>query len=145
MTVASYIPSGFEPGAAAEGGFVATIQQAGRQLIVPKVEEGRRLSWWVWDPTDCIRGRYGLIEPSGLGVRANLCEADLVLVPALAVDIQGFRLGQGGGFYDTALEGSQVPTVVVVHPGEIIAKVPHEPWDLKTKAILTACGFTSLN
>lgn len=145
MTVACYIPAGFEPGAAAVDGFVETMAQTGARIIVPKVEQGRVLSWWEWDPNDCVEGKFGLIEPSGLGAQVELSEADLVFVPALAVDIQGFRLGQGGGFYDTALEGAQVPTVALVHPGEVIARVPHEPWDLKARTILTACGFIFLN
>jgi 5-formyltetrahydrofolate cyclo-ligase len=63
--------------------------------------------------------------------------ADLVMVPALAADRRGFRLGRGGGSYDRALArvGAPVPTVALLYPGELLDEVPAGPHDLPVRMI----------
>jgi 5-formyltetrahydrofolate cyclo-ligase len=74
----------------------------------------------------------GLLKPTepprGTGAVAS---ADLVIVPALAVDARGNRLGRGGGGYDRALArvGPAVPVVALLHDGELVGRVPAEPHD----------------
>ena len=61
--------------------------------------------------------------------------ADLVLVPALAVDRGGVRLGRGGGSYDRALArvGPQVPTIALLYDGELLDKVPADGHDQRVR------------
>ena len=101
---------------------------------------------WAWDtgkelsPTH----RRGGAEPVGpsLGPR-GLLAADVVLVPALAVDTLGTRLGQGGGYYDTALPlvDRAVPVFAVVHDDEVldasVEPLPSEPHDVPVDGALT--------
>ncbi len=74
--------------------------------------------------------------------------AGLVLVPALAVDRRGVRMGRGGGSYDRVLARLAAPgrrplVVALLHDGEIVDEVPAEPHDRAVDAALTpGSGFT---
>ncbi|HEX4018566.1 MAG TPA: 5-formyltetrahydrofolate cyclo-ligase [Frankiaceae bacterium] len=74
----------------------------------------------------------------GTGDAAALEQADVVLVPALAVDRAGHRLGRGGGSYDRALPRVRPGAllVAIVHPEELVASVPVEAHDIRVGAIL---------
>ncbi len=83
----------------------------------------------------------GLLEPAGprLGPEA-LADCDLVLVPALAVDRAGRRLGRGGGSYDRALPRARGLVVAVLHDGELVEQLPAEPHDVAVRAVVTPSG-----
>jgi 5-formyltetrahydrofolate cyclo-ligase len=71
----------------------------------------------------------------------------LVLVPALAADRRGARLGRGGGYYDRTLPLASpgTPLVVVLNDEELVAEVPVEPHDVRvTAALLPAAGLVPL-
>lgn len=76
----------------------------------------------------------------------DLREADVVIVPALAVDRHGWRLGRGGGSYDRALvrvrEGALV--VALLRPGELIDAVPHSSHDQPVNAVALPAGVVRL-
>jgi 5-formyltetrahydrofolate cyclo-ligase len=76
-----------------------------------------------------------------LGVGA-VAACGLVVVPALAVDRRGVRLGRGGGSYDRALARvpEPVPTVALLHDGEVVDALPSEPHDVPVKAVVTPSG-----
>ena len=87
--------------------------------------------------------------PTGAdGLVAARCRA--VLVPALAVDVHGYRLGQGGGFYDRMLaalpaaEAGGPLRIAVVHDDEVLDEVPREPHDRRMDAVLTPSRYARL-
>jgi 5-formyltetrahydrofolate cyclo-ligase len=63
-----------------------------------------------------------------------------LLVPLLAFDSDGYRLGYGGGFYDRTLEILQVPAFGIAYAGQEIASLPREPHDRRLDMILTEQG-----
>lgn len=132
-SVAAYVPLPGEPGGA---GFVAALAAAVPRLLLPVLLPSRDLDWAVFDG-NLTPGPLGLSEPPGprLGVEA-VRSIDLMLVPALAVALDGTRLGQGGGSYDRVLPRVTAPTVVPLHPGELVASVPAEPHDQRVCAAL---------
>ena len=85
-------------------------------------------------------GPRGLLEPGepprGVGAIAR---ADAVLVPALAVDRAGNRLGRGGGSYDRALArvGPLIPLIALVYDGELVEHVPAEAHDVPVRAAVS--------
>ena len=136
-TLAAYVPEETEPGA---GRLPAAYTQLGARVLLPVVPpEGRDLSWAV-DTGRLAPGRYGVKEPVGprLGLTA-IGAADVVVVPALAVDTSGNRLGRGGGYYDRALVHARPDAVLVavVFDDEVVDELPAEPHDRRVSAVVT--------
>ena len=76
--------------------------------------------------------------------RQAIADCDVVLVPALAVDGEGNRLGRGGGSYDRALRRATGLTIAVLYDGERVDTVPAEPHDVRVHAVVTPSGLTLL-
>lgn len=94
------------------------------------------------------RSAIGVLEPTGprLGPHA-VRDAAIVLVPALAVDADGFRLGRGGGFYDRtlALTDTRTTRIAVIYDDELVDALPRGPHDARVTHVLTpAHGLTPL-
>jgi 5-formyltetrahydrofolate cyclo-ligase len=145
--VCAYLPVGSEPGSA---GLAEALHGAGHEVLLPIVAAAEGpLDWARFEGTDAlVEARFGLREPAGprLGVAA-IGRAGLVLVPALAADRCGARLGRGGGYYDRTLHlaADGVPLVVVLNDDELLAEVPAEPHDRRvTMALLAEAGVTML-
>ena len=91
------------------------------------------LRWGEYRPGGLTRGRWGLLEPAEPWLpESALAEAGLVLVPALAIDRRGARLGRGRGFYDRSLPGRDphARLIAVVRDDELIEELPAEPHDV---------------
>lgn len=137
--VAGYLARSDEPSVDA---VLSELIGAGSTVLLPRVD--RDLLRWV-PVTDLAQvqvGAYGIREPIA-GVDADVATVDVVLLPALAVDHRGIRLGQGGGYYDRALAG--IPRwvdggpcrIAVINDAEFIDQVPTEPHDVVVDAVLT--------
>jgi 5-formyltetrahydrofolate cyclo-ligase len=145
--VCAYLPVGSEPGSPE---LVAALHTAGHEVLLPVVPvEPGPLDWARYTGPDGLApGPLGLREPVGhrLGVDA-VGRARLVLVPALAADREGRRLGRGGGYYDRTLPlaAAGVPLVVVLNDEELVDELPAEPHDRRvTAALLADAGHTPL-
>ncbi len=138
-TVACYVSVGTEPGT---GPLLEALGAAGRRVVVPILLPDDDLDWAV-HTGDLLPARRGLLEPPGprLGPEA-VATADAVVVPGLAVDRAGMRLGRGGGSYDRALGRVSVGTFtcVVVDDTEVVDRVPAEPHDRPVTAAVTPSG-----
>jgi 5-formyltetrahydrofolate cyclo-ligase len=118
------------------------LRAAGVRFLLPVVT-GERLDWATYDGEGALaEGPLGLAEPSGhrLGSDA-LAAADVVLVPALAVDRSGHRLGRGRGYYDRALAAVSVPVIAVVFDDDVIDDVPVEAHDRDVDGWLSPSGY----
>lgn len=134
--VAAYVPIGAEPGSL---DLLDALTAAGYTVLLPIVSTGI-LDWGAYDGV-LEPGPWGLRQPSGrrLGATA-LGTADAVLVPALAVDRRGTRLGRGAGFYDRSLRHASpgTPLVALLHDGELVEEIlPVETHDVPMTAAIT--------
>lgn len=129
--VAAYVSVGDEP---------ATRNLLRPGWLLPVLLAGGDLDWSAYDGR-LKPGPRGLLQPPGhrLGVAA-VAGCDLVLVPALAVDRAGNRLGRGGGSYDRALLRARGRTVALLHDGELLATVPAQEHDIPVAAAVTPGG-----
>lgn len=132
--VAAYVSVGTEPGT---GALLAAFTQAGLQVLLPVLLTDGELDW-ADGGSGVVPGRHGLLEPAGqrLGPAA-VRRCRLVVVPALAVDRAGVRLGRGGGSYDRALRRTTGRVVALLHDGELVAQLPSQPHDVPVHAVLT--------
>jgi 5-formyltetrahydrofolate cyclo-ligase len=133
-TIAAYYSIGTEPDT---HGLIFGLWKRGSYVVLPVLRPDGDLDWASYEGPDSLApGPRGLLEPveppRGPGTVAR---ADVVLVPALAVDARGYRLGRGGGSYDRALArvGGQVPTIALLYDDELLPAVPTEPHDRRVR------------
>jgi len=145
-TVAAYYSIGTEPDTR---GLVYALWKRGSYVLLPILRDDGDLDWASYEgPDSLVPGPRGLRQPSEppRGVDA-VARADAVLVPALAVDPAGRRLGRGGGGYDRALAriGPLIPLIALVYDDELIDRVPAERHDVNVRAVARPAGIYSLS
>ena len=140
-TVAAYYSIGSEPETHA---LLFALWKRGTYVLLPILLPDGDLDWASYEGPDSLRpGPRYLTEPAepprGVGA---ISSADLVLVPALAVDHSGVRLGRGGGSYDRALArvGTPVPTVALLYDSEFVPHVPSGAHDQRVRLIARPAG-----
>lgn len=136
-----YVPVGSEPGGPGLPDSLLAALDPEAELLLPVLREDLDLDWARYEGMDhLIAAGRGIREPVGqrLGVSA-VTDAELVVVPALAVDRFGSRLGRGGGSYDRALArvSARALTVALLYDGELIDHLAVEPHDRPVRAVIT--------
>ncbi|MFC4498693.1 MULTISPECIES: 5-formyltetrahydrofolate cyclo-ligase [Streptomyces] len=147
-TVAAYVSVGTEPGTLA---LLDALRARGVRVLLPALLPDNDLDWGAYAGEGSLAevrhgGRMALLEPSGerLGPDA-VTGADVVLLPGLAVDARGMRLGRGGGSYDRVLArleraGARPSLVVLLYDTEVVERVPVEAHDRPVRAVVTPSG-----
>jgi 5-formyltetrahydrofolate cyclo-ligase len=149
-TVCAYVPVGDEPGSIEM--LDALLRQADRVLLpvarTTADDSAVALEWGEYRPGQLVNARFGLLEPAGPWLPATtVADASVLLVPALAVDRTGARLGRGRGFYDRTLvlRNPEARLIAVVRDDELLDEVPHEPHDVPmTHALTPGHGLVEL-
>lgn len=126
---------------------MAHLHGEGCRLALPVVHgRGQRLSFRAWKPVDPLEtGVFGTLQPSA---GCETLEPDVLLVPLLACDSEGWRLGYGGGYYDRTLEAlrrrRRVTAIGVGFDLQFVPDVPHGADDQRLDWLLTdrrACAL----
>jgi 5-formyltetrahydrofolate cyclo-ligase len=133
---------GTEPGSVA---LLDMLLRRARRVLLPVARttgDGipMRLRWGEYRPGELVRGHWGLLEPPGPWLSESvLAEAEMVVVPALAVDHRGARLGRGRGFYDRSLDGRspQARLIAMVRDVEFVDELPADPHDVPMTHVIT--------
>lgn len=149
-TVCAYVPMSTEPGSLE---ILDALSRLCLTVLLPVALTGPNgehlpLRWGRYVPGHLTRGRFGAHEPAGPSLPPTaVTSAEVMLIPALAVDRSGVRLGRGGGFYDRSLSLCAPGTrlVAVVRDSEVLDEVPGEPHDVPmTHALTPGAGLTAL-
>lgn len=105
---------------------------------------GQSLVWHHWTPKDSLQiSAYGIHEPLPDAPTIDPATVDLILVPSVACDRQGYRLGYGGGYYDRLLsspEWCNKSTIGVIFDFAYLPQLPTQPWDQPLHAVYTESG-----
>ncbi|MGV9317949.1 5-formyltetrahydrofolate cyclo-ligase [Streptomyces sp. NPDC003660] len=147
-TVAAYVSMGTEPGTAE---LLEALRRRGTRVLLPVLLPDDDLDWGAYTGPGSLAavrhgGRMELAEPTGMRLGPDaVAAADVVLLPGLAVDGRGMRLGRGGGSYDRVLArleraGARPALVVLLYDTEVVARVPAEAHDHPVHAVVTPTG-----
>jgi 5-formyltetrahydrofolate cyclo-ligase len=105
---------------------------------------GKDLRWHRWEPQQAlVTGTYGILEPRADLPMLEAVEVDLMLVPSVAIDRSGYRLGYGGGYYDRLRANPSwrdIPTIGIVFDFGYVDELPIDPWDLPLDGVCTELG-----
>ena len=129
------------------GPVIRAVQRAGKKLLLPRMRPGRVLEFAEIRDLGMLRaGRHGILEPVADCPKREIGEGTLLLVPGLAFDRRGGRLGRGGGYYDRALavlpgSGRRVLRIGVGFDRQIVEAVPMTPLDARMDFIATESGL----
>lgn len=134
QVIASYISYEDEPDTS---GLNFKLIAEKKTLVLPRMTKDG-LEWITWDgSSESLSTKKKIKEPIGNPI-PDLSVIDLVIVPALRIDRSGFRLGQGGGYYDRALPHLRAWSIGLIHPDEISSEdLPREAWDVPLNAAAT--------
>ena len=110
----------------------------GKRLLLPRVRSRTEMDWVEIPSLSLLQsGAYGIPEPVDDGPEAD-DPAALVLMPGLAFDPQGHRLGYGGGFYDRFLAAEPHPTIALCYAFQLLPRLETEAHDIPVDAVLSA-------
>jgi 5-formyltetrahydrofolate cyclo-ligase len=150
-TVCAYAPVGAEPGSIE---MLDVLLHRAVRVLLPVARTAanntpQALQWGEYRPGRLVAAPFGLLEPAQPWLPARtLADASVVLVPALAVDRRGVRLGRGRGFYDRSLvhRGPQARLIAVIRDEELVDELPCEPHDVRmTHALTPKLGLIALD
>ncbi len=141
-TVCGYVPVGSEPGSS---DLVDSLHRRGVRVLLPVARHDHAgtplpLQWGEYRPDGLVDARFGLREPAPPWLAAGaIAAASTILVPALAVDRTGVRLGRGAGFYDRSLPlaAPDARIIAVVRDAELVDELPAERHDVAMTHALT--------
>lgn len=133
QVVASYISYRDEPDTSALND---KILASGKVLLLPRIS-GENLEWVSWDGEQSSLSLNKKIQEP-VGNQYQGAPAEVIIVPALRIDRSGYRLGQGGGFYDRFLATTGAWSIGLIHPNEISSEdLPRQEWDIPLRAAAT--------
>ncbi len=147
-TVAAYVSVGSEPGTLT---LLDALRARGVRVLLPALLPDNDLDWGAYTGEGSLArvqhgGKMALFEPAAERLGADaVTAADAVLLPGLAVDARGIRLGRGGGSYDRVLArleraGAHPALVVLLYDSEVVERVPSQTHDRPVHAVVTPSG-----
>jgi 5-formyltetrahydrofolate cyclo-ligase len=117
-----------------------TYHNVNKKWAFPRCEK-KELIWHSWTPGYGQKnGSYGAKEPDFNLPIINPQEIDLILVPAVACDYFGYRLGYGGGYYDRMFgqqKWQNIPAIGIIFESFYLSQLPVDSWDRKLDYICT--------
>jgi 5-formyltetrahydrofolate cyclo-ligase len=111
------------------------ILNAGKDLALPRVEKKELVFKKITSFSDLEMGNFSVMQPK------ERCETikklDVILVPAIALTREGYRLGYGFGYYDRHLHGKQSKKIALSYYKQVVKLIPHDNHDIKMDCIVT--------
>lgn len=135
--ITSYYPMPGEPNLISLNESLVAI---GKTLLLPRIVN-KQMEFAKFENNLVVNGKFH--EPTG---NIFIGDIQVALVPALAIDKEGYRLGQGGGYYDRFLIKTSAYRIGIIHEREFMKKpLPREWFDQPVEAVATESGITKIN
>lgn len=125
---------------AGTGKLTEYLIREGKELFFPIVREKEMFA--VGYTGKFKEGCFGIEEPEGEIYSGNI---DVAIIPLLAVDGRGYRIGYGGGYYDRFLKGRNCLKIAYCFDFQVLDEVPREGFDVRADAVLTDKRFIRSN
>lgn len=119
---------------------IAETLRLGHRLAVPRVEGDHLVHHLIRGPSELHPSRFGLLEPDPAAPRVDPREIELVVVPGLAFDRSGARLGFGRGYYDRFLSQVSGVKAALLYTLQLVADVPAGARDVPVDLLVTELG-----
>jgi 5-formyltetrahydrofolate cyclo-ligase len=117
---------------------VEAMHDSGKRVALPRVVDDALVLHLVERDTELVEGAFSVPEPPRDAPRLQPSDVDFALIPALAVDPRGHRIGYGGGYYDRLLPALPTATTcALAYDFQLIAEVPAAPFDVAVDLIVT--------
>lgn len=117
---------------------IAQAKREGKKVALPSVE-GERITFYEFlSNEELVKGKFGILEPLPY---SPIDKLDLLVVPGIAFDMKGYRLGYGHGYYDRLLAGKKIFSIGLAFSLQLIDNVPHDEHDRQLDAIVTESGI----
>jgi len=113
------------------------LWETGKTVIVPRVDGDHLTLHEITSVDDLTEGRFHILEPKDTCPVAHPSTVDLFVVPGVAFDKSGQRLGHGFGFFDRLLKTVTAPKLGLAYACQVIAEVPHTSYDVSVTALVT--------
>jgi 5-formyltetrahydrofolate cyclo-ligase len=136
--IGCYLSFGSEP---ETDTFIELAQAEGIEIACPRIDADGSMVMAVLE-SETMPSELGFREPTGKVVEPK--DLELIVIPALAIDFQGQRLGRGAGYFDRYLEQYKGPTVGLVYDAEFLPEIPSETHDLPVSLVVTQSRTISI-
>ncbi len=125
---------------------ISSLWQTQKKCYLPLIQPDNSLRFVLYLEGDALKpNRFGILEPSNIDREIPITQLDLVMVPLLAFDRRGQRLGTGGGYYDRTFAKVKEPELIGTgYAAQEIAALPADPWDIRLSAVLTEKEYISI-
>ena len=120
------------------GRIIRAALDAGKTVALPRCLTGGKMEALMITSLDALKpGRFGIPEPDASSRILRPQAVELAVVPCVAADRQGYRLGYGGGYYDRYLEGLSLKTVCLCRERLLQEFLPHDDFDRPVNIVVT--------
>lgn len=121
--------------------YINDFLKMGKRIFIPRIniEEKTMEAVEIKSLDNLVKDKYGILEPAN-GIEAiEKVELDLVILPGVVFDVNGGRIGYGGGYYDKYLQNldKSIPKAALCYDFQVIDEVPTEEHDIKADYIIT--------
>ena len=118
---------------------VEQLLGAGKSVCIPLIVDKNMKAIGIDNLHQLQKNKMGILEPLGDEREVHREEIDLIVVPGVAFDSRGYRIGYGGGYYDKFMEDMKrsVPKIAISYDIQIIEKVNKDPWDIRVDSLVT--------
>lgn len=121
--------------------YIQEFLKLGKSVLIPRTEEKTKKmeAVQIYELYDLEESKYGILEPKKDKIAFKKEEIDLIILPGVAFDETGSRVGYGGGYYDIFLESldKKIPKIALCYEFQIVKKINIKEYDIKTDFIIT--------